>query len=323
MTLGSTDLIPAERPPAWRELDMVSDAIRMVLEMEAQLVGPHTGPHELRDTIRETVVAAPPVDGQVVEAVDELVPGSIWVRHASVAPDAEAVVLWFHGGAYVGGEPRLSGAIATALSARTGARVLLPEYRLAPEYPHPAAVEDAVRSYRWLLERVSGPDQVVVGGDSAGGGLVLAMLLALREAGDPLPAAGVTFSPWTDLAITGESVETRATYSPFGRSLMDRCADAYLAGTDPSAPLASPLYGDWRGAPPLLVHVGDHELLLDDGVRLAARAGAAGVDVTLRVWPEMPHVHQSLVGYAPESDEAIDDAARFISSVLFGARQAT
>lgn len=294
---------------------MVSDAIRMTLEMDSQLVGPDTGPLELRATIRQTVESAPPIEGLALESEQRL-PGGIWVRHASVPAHAEHVILWFHGGAYVAGEPALSSGIATALSIRTGARVLLPSYRLAPEHPCPTAIDDALAAYRWLLGHVASPDRVVVGGDSAGGGVVLAMLLALRDAGDALPAGVVTFSPWTDLAITGASVESRAQHSPFGRSLMDRCSAAYLAGTDPRSSVASPLYGDWTGIPPMLVHVGDYELLLDDGLRLAERAKAAGVDVTVRVWPEMPHVHQALVGYAPEADEAIDDAAVFIGALL-------
>lgn len=296
---------------------MPSEQIELLIQMGSTLLHPDIGVEELRTAIRDIVAARPAIDGEVVTDAGTPVPGGLWIRHASVGPEADAVVLWVHGGGYVAGEPQQMRGMATALSARTGARVLVPAYRVAPEHAHPAALDDAVAAYRWLLGTGVGPDRVVVGGDSAGGGLVLAMVLALRDAGEPLPAGIVTFSAWTDLAITGETLETRKAYT-FGISepLMRRCAAAYLGGGDARHPYASPLYGDWRGVPPMLVHAGDHEVLLADSTRMAERAEAAGVDVTLRVWPEMPHVHQSLVGAAPEAEEAIDDAARFVRARL-------
>src|SRR5215470_14651996 len=158
------------------------------------------------------------------------------------------------------------------------ARALSVDYRLAPEHPFPAAVEDAMAAYRWLLTSGIDPAQIVVAGDSAGGGLALGALVALRDAGEPMPAAAVLLSPWTDLALTGESLRTRAAVDvmikPEG---MHENAALYLAGADPRHPYASPLYADLRGLPPLLIHVGDAEVILDDSTRLAARAGESGV----------------------------------------------
>jgi dienelactone hydrolase len=195
--------------------------------------------------------------------------------------------------------------------------VLNVAYRLAPEHPHPAAVEDAVAAVRWVYAQGFAPARVAIAGDSAGGGLTLATLLALRDAGDALPAAAVCISPWTDLAATGESLRTKASVDPMvTEGPLREMARAYLGGKDARTPLASPLYADLRGLPPLLVQVGDAELLLDDATRLASRARDAGVDVTLEVWEEMFHVWHAFAEILPEAQRACERIAAWLEPHL-------
>jgi acetyl esterase/lipase len=192
------------------------------------------------------------------------------------------VVLYLHGGGYVIGSPRSHRHLAAAVAAAGQASALLLDYRRAPAHPSPAAVDDATAAYRWLLDQGIAPGHIVIGGDSAGGGLTVATLLALRDARLPLPAGGVCISPWVDLTFSGASYRTRAAVDPIvTRPGIDEMARAYFGATSARAPLASPLFADLRGLPPLLIHVGSDEVLLDDAVQLADRAKAAGVDATL------------------------------------------
>jgi acetyl esterase/lipase len=222
-------------------------------------------------------------------------------------------MLYLHGGGYVAGSidshRNLTGHLAKAM----GCPVLALDYRLAPEHPHPAAVEDATKAYRWLLAQGLASDRIVVSGDSAGGGLTMAMLVALRDSGDPLPAAGIPISPWVDLEAGGESIRTRDGVDPMVSGASLRTISAMYLGDDgdPHDPLAAPLHADLSGLPPLLIHVGDHEVLLDDSTRLAANAEAANVDVTLEVWPEMVHVWHASAGFVPEADQAVARIAEF------------
>jgi phosphinothricin tripeptide acetyl hydrolase len=226
---------------------------------------------------------------------------------------ADAAVLYLHGGGYVIGSPRSHRHLAAAIGAAAVARVLVPEYRLAPEHPFPAAVDDAVAAYRWLLARGIAAGRIAIAGDSAGGGLTVATLLALRDAGAPLPAAGVCISPWTDLTCRAASYASRAEADPIVKgTVVGDMAAAYLAGTDPRTALASPLFADLRGLPPLLIHVGDDEVLLDDATGLAARARAAGVDVRLEVWPKMVHVWHWFFPMLDEGQAAIDTIGEFV-----------
>ena len=223
---------------------------------------------------------------------------------------ARATLLYLHGGGYIGMSPathrHLTGAFA-----RRGFRVFAPDYRLAPEHPFPAAVEDATAAWRGLRERVAGP--AYVAGDSAGGGLTLALLLHLRDLGERCPDGACMFSPWTDLAVTGASTRTNENRDPLlVSSGLVKVAAAYLNGADPRTPLASPLYGDFSGLPQLIFFVGDTEVLLDDAVRAAERARAAGVPVELRVAPDMPHVWPFLNRITPEARRAMDEAAAFL-----------
>ena len=193
--------------------------------------------------------------------------------------------------------------------------MLVPDYRLAPEHPFPAALEDALACYRWLLSRGSAAREIALAGDSAGGGLALAALLALKDAGEPLPAAAACLAPWTDLAATGDSVRSNSEADAwvYGDAVAAG-AGLYLGNTPATHPLASPLYGELRGLPPLLIHVSDSELLRDDGLRLAERARRAGVPVRLRMWRDLPHVWQGFVPFIPEARESLEEIAAFLAA---------
>jgi len=226
-------------------------------------------------------------------------------------------LLYLHGGGYVVGAPSTHAALAAGLARRAGVRAVLPDYRLAPEHPFPAAVEDALAAYREVVAEVGGADRVVLAGDSAGGGLAIATVLAARDAGLPAPAAIAVLSPWVDLTGSGESMRTRRGIDPiFQPSDIEGYAVQYLGDGDRRAPLASPLFADMHGLPPLLVQVGGNELLLDDAVRLASRAAAGDVDVTLRVRAGVPHVFQHFAGMLDEADEALAEAGAFLRRAL-------
>ena len=223
------------------------------------------------------------------------------------------VVLYFHGGGYIIGSPRTHRAMLAELSQASGARVLALDYRLAPEHPFPAPVEDSVATYRWLLGEGFDPARTAVAGDSAGGGLTVSALVQLRYLGLPLPAAGVCISPWVDMEGLGESMETRAEVDPMvGKENLMVSAKTYLGGADPRAPLAAPLYADLRGLPPILIQVGDAEVLLDDSTRLAGVAREAGVEVQMDVWDDMIHVWHLFAPILPEAKQAISQAGEFI-----------
>ncbi|MGW7684413.1 alpha/beta hydrolase [Kribbella sp. NPDC054772] len=228
--------------------------------------------------------------------------------------DQVGVILYLHGGGYVIGSARTGANLAAPLSRRSGVPAVSLEYRLAPEHPFPAGIHDALAAYRELVE--SG-QTVVIAGDSAGGGLALATLLAARAEGLPQPAGVVLFSPWTDVALTGPSIDARGDFDPlFSRPQMAESAELYLGGADPRNELASPVLADLKGLPPLLVQVGTAEVLLDDSLRLVARAAEQEVDVSLDVVAGAPHVYQYFAGLMPEADEALDHAATFIQNRL-------
>ncbi|MEV4323778.1 alpha/beta hydrolase [Microbispora rosea] len=232
-------------------------------------------------------------------------------------------LLHFHGGGYVLGSPGTHAGFTAQLVRRAGLRATSLDYRLAPEHPFPAAVDDGLAAYRALLDGGVGPEELVLAGDSAGGGLVVATLVAARDAGLPQPAGAVVFSPWTDLTLGGQSMSTKKDADPiFTREALQAFATPYLAGQDPAQPLASPVFADLRGLPPLLVQAGSNELLLDDAVRLAGRAAVDEVEVTLRVWPQVPHVFQNHFGHLDEADAALDEAARFLSTSVRAGREA-
>ncbi|GAA1616409.1 alpha/beta hydrolase [Kribbella karoonensis] len=224
--------------------------------------------------------------------------------------DAAGVILYLHGGGYVIGSARTGANLAAPLSRRSGVPAVSLEYRLAPEHPFPAGVHDALAAYRELAGQ-----PVVIAGDSAGGGLALATVIAARAEGLPMPAGVVLFSPWTDVALTGPSIDARGDYDPlFSRPNMEETAELYLGGADPRNELASPVLADLTGLPPLLVQVGSAEVLLDDSLRLVARAAEQEVDVSLDVIAGAPHVFQYFEGLLPEADEALDHAATFVKN---------
>ena len=220
--------------------------------------------------------------------------------------DGESAILYLYGGGYVISSPHSRRKFAGHLADVSGARSLVPKYRLAPEHPFPAAVEDTAAAFHWLLDRGFDPKRVVVGGDSSAGGLTAATLLKLRNDGAPLPGGGVMISPWVDLACTGESLDTRASVDlTVTKQSLERMAGQYLHGADPRTPLASPLYADLSGLPPLMMTVGGDEALLDDSVRFLRAAGIAEVDVTLTVGAHMQHIYPIYCGAMPEADAAV------------------
>jgi epsilon-lactone hydrolase len=236
------------------------------------------------------------------------VPGE-WVEGPS---PAKPVLLYLHGGGYFGCSAQSHRPITVGFALQ-GFRVLAPDYRLAPENQFPAAVDDAVAAYRGLLAAGNLHGQIFVSGDSAGGGLALSLMLALREARIPLPAAAALFSPWTDLAATGESIRTNAARcAMFNGPDIGPSARYYLGEMDPRNPLASPLYADLTGLPPLLIHVGADEVLRDDSTRLAEHARAAGVRVELKVWPVVPHAWQLAPNKIPEARQSLRESAAFL-----------
>ncbi|GAP12710.1 esterase/lipase [Longilinea arvoryzae] len=229
---------------------------------------------------------------------------------------ADRAIFYTHGGGYVSGnciDHRMH--VARFVQA-TGVGALLYDYRLAPEHPFPAAMEDTLTAYRWLLEQGIAPARIVIVGESAGGGLCLASLLAIRDERLPLPAAGVALSPWTDLACTGDSYRTNAMRDISTLGSWDVWGGYYVGPNDPRNPWISPLYGDLHGLPPILIQVGDHEILLDDSVRFAAKAKAAGVDICLRVWEDMVHCFPLLAPMFPEATRAWEETMAYIKQKL-------
>jgi epsilon-lactone hydrolase len=230
---------------------------------------------------------------------------------------SDNVILYFHGGVYVIGTAVASVPLVSELVRRTGTRAITVDYRLGPEHPYPAAVEDAQAAYEGLLAQGIDPAQIALAGESAGGGLVVATMLALHEAGRPLPSAGFLMSPYADLTLSGETLTEKQALDPVLTpvGLRVRVPD-YLAGADPANPLVSPIFGDLRGLPPLLIQVGSHEILLSDALRLAERAARSDVPVTLEVTPGVPHVFQGFAGLLDEAGAALERASDFLTAQL-------
>jgi monoterpene epsilon-lactone hydrolase len=237
-------------------------------------------------------------------------------RLAAADWSADHLLLHLHGGGYVMGSCASHRALTAQIAAACGIRAVLPEYRLAPEHPFPAALDDAVAVYRAAIEQVPAHNVVVVG-DSAGGGLTLATLVALRDAGVPLPAAAVVLSPFTDMTFTGESVAGRADVDPWlSPPLLEPVTRHYVGEHDRRDPRLSPLFADLRGLPPLLIHVGDQEILLSDSTRLSERAREAGVAVELEVWPELWHVFHLFAPALPDAAAALAKIGAFVRGRL-------
>ena len=242
------------------------------------------------------------------------------VRTAEITVDGvepRHVVLYFHGGVYVMGDAFLAADLASQVGRRTRAKVISVDYRLAPEHPYPAAVDDALAAYEALLEGGTAPSDIVFAGESAGGGLAIATLVNARDRGLPLPAAALAMSPYADLTLAGTTLETKGKADPLlsREALQARIAD-YTAGQDAALPLISPVFADLTGLPPLIIQAGTHEVLLDDALRLAGRAATADVAVALDVTPGVPHVFQAYYQILDEAAAALDRAGLFLSAQL-------
>jgi len=227
----------------------------------------------------------------------------------------DRIILYLHGGGYIGGSFKTHKEFVARLSKIANVQVILIEYRLAPENPFPAALEDSIKAYNRIISKGYNPRNVFIAGDSAGGGLCLATLLKLRDEKIPLPSAAVCISPWTDLALTGNSIMTKAKLDPMlTEELLKLGVKSYVGNADPRNPYISPLYGDFTGLPPLLIIVGTSEIFLDDSLRLAEIAKKANVKVKLDVWADMIHTFPLLSIRAPESIKATKNIADFINS---------
>ena len=270
-----------------------------------------------QDWINVTPVSANGVPGEWVEVPSD-------ASNAPAAPDTRAgagtgtgtgkVLLYLHGGGYIVCSPATHRLMVARICREAGLKALVIDYRLAPEHPFPAAVEDAEAAYRWLLAAGHRPEDIVIAGDSAGGGLTMSLLLTLREHGMPMPAGAALLSPWTDLALTGWTMLTHARRDPMLR--LESAALAvrhYLQDTIPTHPIASSIYADLTGLPPLYVQVGENEILLDDSKRLVSIAQTHGVEASLEIWPDMPHVFQAFP-QVPESRTAIEGIGAFLKA---------
>jgi len=253
----------------------------------------------------------PPQKDVSYEPIDVNGVPSLWVTAPGVSQ--QRVVLYFHGGGYVVGSLKSHQDLTARISKAADARVLYIDYRMGPEDPFPAAVDDAVTAYRWLLAEGCDPSNIALAGDSAGGGLTVATLVKLRDSGDALPATAVCISPWVDLEGVGDSMTSNADVDPSVKKagLVDM-AQAYLGDTDPRTPLAAPLYADLQGLPPMLIQVGGAETLLDDSTRLAEVAREAGCDVALEITEDMFHVWHAFAPMLTEGQDAIDALGSYI-----------
>ena len=277
---------------------------------------------EQRRQLRE-LLSAQPLPGDITVTAAAL--GGVPTAEITVAGvERRHVVLYFHGGVYVMGDAFLAADLASQVGRRTDAKVISVDYRLAPEHPYPAAVDDALAAYRALLDNGTAPSDIVFAGESAGGGLAIATLVNARDHGLPQPAAALVMSPYADLTLAGSTLETKGKADPLlSREALQARVPDYTAGQDAALPLISPLFADLSGLPPLIIQAGTHEVLLDDALRLARRAATADVAVTLDVTPGVPHVFQAYHQILDEAAAALDRAGRFLSAQLAVADRVT
>ena len=296
------------------------ETIDAILRQSAFPVGSTV--EEQRQQFRAAASAQPlPADVTVTE-------GSLGgVRTAEVTIEGiepRHVVLYFHGGVYVISDAFLAAGLASQVGRRTRAKVISVDYRLAPEHPYPAAVDDALAAYRGLLESGVAPSDIGFAGDSAGCGLAIATMVNARDHGLALPAGAYLMSPYVDLTLAGATMETKHDVDPLlGRELLEPRVGDYVQGQDPALPLISPIFADLSGLPPLIIQGGSHEVLLDDALRLARQAAVADVDVTLNITPGVPHVFQNFAGMLDEADAALDRAGEHLSAYLAGPERVT
>ncbi len=277
---------------------------------------------EQRRLFREAA-SAQPLPADVTVTAGEL--GGVPTAEITVdGIEPRHVVLYFHGGVYVISDAFVAAGLASEVGRRTQAKVISVDYRLAPEHPYPAAVDDALAAYAVLVDDGISPSDIAFAGESAGGGLAIATLVNARDHGLALPAAAFVMSPYVDLTLAGTTMETKRDVDPLLKRelLQPRVAD-YVQGQDPALGLISPLFADLSGLPPLIIQAGSHEVLLDDAVRLARQAAVADVEVTLQITPEVPHVFQGFSMMLDEAAAALDTAGRLLSVHLAGAERVT
>jgi epsilon-lactone hydrolase len=273
---------------------------------------------EQRRLLRE-LASAQPLPAEVT--VTEAALGDIRTAEISVdGVEPRHVVLYFYGGVYVIGDAFIAAELASQVGRRTQAEVISVDYRLAPEHPYPAAVDDALAAYEALLQNGVAPSDIVFAGESAGGALAIATLVNARDNGLPLPAAALAMSPYADLTLAGATMETKREVDPLmSRELLEPRVIDYTAGQDAALGLVSPVFADLSGLPPLIIQAGTHEVLLDDAVRLARQAATADVEVTLDITARVPHVFQAYHAILDEGAAALDRAGQFLSAQLAGA----
>jgi monoterpene epsilon-lactone hydrolase len=278
--------------------------------------------NEQRELLR-AAISAQPLPPEVTVTGAEL--GGVPTAEITVdGIELRHVVLYFHGGVYVMSDAFLAAGLASQVARRTHAKVISVDYRLAPEHPYPAAVDDALAAYEALLENGIAHSDIAFAGESAGGGLAIATLVNARDHGLPLPAAAYVMSPYADLTLAGTTMETRREVDPLlSRELLQARIPDYTAGQDAALGLISPIFADLTGLPPLIIQAGSHEVLLDDAVRLAGQAASADVEVTLEITPGVPHVFQAYSPMLDEAGTALDRAGRLLSAHLAGAERVT
>jgi acetyl esterase/lipase len=300
-----------------REQQETLDAI---LRQSAFRVG--SSVDEQRQQLR-ALVSAQPLPAEVNVTAGEL--GGVPTAEITVdGVESRHVVLYFHGGVYVIGDAFLAAELASQVGRRTESKVISVDYRLAPEHPYPAAVDDALAAYQALLDSGIAPSDIAFAGESAGGGLVIATLVNAGACGMPMPAAAFVMSPYVDLTLAGTTIETRRQLDPLlSRELLEPRVADYVAGEDAAHGLISPVFADLSGLPPLLIQAGTHEVLLDDALRLARQAANADVEVTLEITPGAPHVFQAYHALLDEAAAALDRAGRLLSARLAASHEPT
>jgi acetyl esterase/lipase len=278
--------------------------------------------NEQRRLLRE-LLSAQPLPAEVTVTAGEL--GGVPTAEVTVdGIEPRHVVLYFHGGVYVMGDAALAADLASQVGRRTQAKAISVDYRLAPEHPYPAAVDDALAAYRALLDDGIAPWDIALAGESAGGGLAVATLVSARDHGLPLPAAALVMSPYVDLTLAGATMETKREADPLlSREALQARIPDYTSGQDAALGLISPIFADLSGLPPLIIQAGSHEVLLDDAVRLARATAAADVQVTLDITPGVPHVFQAYHSILDEATAALDRAGQLLSAHLAGAQRIT